>query len=361
MQLDKPAGQVVSTPPAGRPAEPDTKETRVTVRLPFDDLVDLLVAIFQRGGCSAPVAAILGRNMAEAERDGATSHGIFRVAGYLGSLASGWVDGQVEPVVEDVAPGFLRVDGRNGFALPALAAARDRLVAKARDNGIALLAIRNSHHFSALWPDVEPFAREGLIAIEMVNSMASVVPHGGTRKVFGTNPLGFAAPRGSNDPLVFDQASSAIANGDVQIAAREGHALPPGYGVDRAGSPTTDPRAVLEGGALLPFGGHKGSSIAMMMEIMAAALAGGNFSFEVDFSAHPGAATPHSAQTLILIDPDRGASGSFAARMEVLVAELRAAGQERLPGDRRYANRRAAMALGVPLRVADLAQLRALS
>ena len=120
-----------------------------------------------------------------------------------------------------------------------------------------------------MWPDIEPFAREGFIALTMVNSMASVVPHGGHRKLYGTNPLGFAVPRAGRDPLVFDQASSAWSNGDVQIARREGRPLPPGVGVDRDGKPTTDPNAVLEGGALLPFGGHKGSSIAMMMEIMA--------------------------------------------------------------------------------------------
>lgn len=333
----------------------------MAIRVPFDALVELLVAIFRRGGCSDAVAAILAENMAAAERDGSKSHGIFRIPGYLGSLESGWVDGRAVPSIEDVAPGFLRVDGRNGFALPAIAAAREKLVAKARANGIALLAVRNSHHFSALWPDIEPFAREGLVAIEMVNSMASVVPFGGHRKLYGTNPLGFAAPRRNGDPLVFDQASSAIANGDVQIAARDGHQLPAGYGVDSSGAPTTDPRAVLDGGALLPFGGYKGSSIAMMMEIMAAALAGGNFSFEVDFSRHPGAATPHSAQTIILIDPTIGSSGDFAARIEVLIAEMHAAGQDRLPGDRRYANRREALALGIPIDEADLTRLRALA
>lgn len=333
----------------------------MTVHVPFGELVALLAAIFRRGGCSDGVAAILADNMASAERDGSKSHGIFRVPGYLGSLASGWVDGQAVPSVEDVAPGFLRVDGMNGFALPAMAAARERLVAKTRTNGIALLAVRNSHHFSALWPDIEPFAREGFVALEMVNSMASVVPFGGHRKVYGTNPLGFAAPRLGGDPLVVDQASSSIANGDVQIAAREGHQLPAGYGVDRNGAPTTDPRAVLDGGALLPFGGYKGASIAMMMEIMAAALAGGKFSFEVDFSGHPGAATPHSAQTIILIDPGIGSSGNFAARVETLIAEMLAAGQDRLPGDRRYANRREAEAHGISIDDAELARLRALA
>lgn len=329
----------------------------MTVRITFDDLAALLQRIFRAGGCSDRVAAILAGNMAEAERDGAKSHGVFRMAGYLASLRSGWVDGQAEPVIEDVAPGFLRVDGCNGFAVPALAAAREQLMDKARANGIALCAIRNSHHFSALWPDVEPFARQGFIAIEMVNSMASVVPFGGHRKLYGTNPLGFAAPRRDGDPLVFDQASSAIAQGDVQIAAREGHDLAPGIGVDRDGRPTTDPKAVLDGGALLPFGGYKGSSMAMMMEIMAAALAGGNFSFEVDFSGHPGAATPKSAQTMILIDPGPGASYPLAERIEVLVAEMHAAGQQRLPGDRRYANRRTAEADSIPLSDEEFAAL----
>jgi delta1-piperideine-2-carboxylate reductase len=332
-----------------------------TERLPFDELVALLTAIFVRHGCSAHVAGLLAADMAAAERDGALSHGIFRVAGNLGSLRSGWVDGRAEPVVEDVAPGMLRVDGRNGFAQAGLAESRPRLIAKARANGIALLTMRNSHHFGALWPDIEPFAREGLLALMMVNSMANVVPHGGTRRLYGTNPLALAVPRTGTDPLVFDQASSAWSNGDVQIARREGRQLPEGVGVDRDGQPTTDPAAVLEGGALLPFGGHKGSSIAMMMEVMGAALAGSNFSFEVDWSKHPGAATPNGGQTIILIDPGRGASRDFGARIETLIAAIRDAGQERLPADRRYANRRESERLGVPIAAAALAELRRLA
>ena len=330
-------------------------------RIAFDDLVSLLAAMFRRHGCADHVALLLAENMAGAERDGAESHGIFRIAGNLGSLDSGWVDGKAEFAIEDAAPGVLRADGRNGFTLPVLAAARDALIAKARANGIALLTICKAHHFGAVWPDIEPFAREGFVALAMINSMSSVVPHGGHRKVYGTNPMGFAAPRAEADPLVFDQASSAMANGDVQIAAREGRQLPPGCGVDRDGNPTTDPRAVLDGGALLPFGGHKGSSIAMMMEIMGAALAGSDFSFEIDWSGYPGAATPHGGQTYILIDPGRGASHSFTARIETLVAELHDAGQSRLPGDRRYANRRDNLTHGIPIEAEKLAEIRRLA
>ncbi len=330
------------------------------VRISFDELGNLLAAIFRRHGCSDRVAAILADNMAGAERDGAHSHGIFRVNGNLGSLDSGWVDGKATPVIDNTAPGVLRADGRNGFSLPALEMARDALMHKARANGIAMLSIRNAHHFSAVWPDIEPFAREGFVALASINSMASVVPHGGTKKLYGTNPMGFAVPRESTDPLVFDQASSGWSNGDVQIARREGRALPPGIGVDRDGNPTTDPNAVLEGGALLPFGGHKGSAIAMMMEIMGAALAGGDYSFEIDWSQHPGAATPHGGQTYILIDPGRGNTRPFNTRIETLIDAIHDAGQQRLPGDRRYANRRESERLGIPVSAAELVRLRTL-
>jgi delta1-piperideine-2-carboxylate reductase len=333
----------------------------MTIRIPYTELEALLRAIFLRHGCSEHVADLLAANMAGAERDGAHSHGVFRIKGNLGSLDSGWLDGKAVPVLEDVAPGMLRADGRNGFSLPVLAMAAEPLMAKARTNGIAVLSVRKAHHFSAVWPDIEPFAREGFLALATVNSMASVVPHGGHRKLYGTNPLGFAVPRAGRDPLVFDQASSAMANGDVQIARREGRQLPEGTGIDRDGNPTTDPNAVLEGGALLPFGGHKGSSIAMMMEIMGAALAGSDYSFEIDWSNHPGAATPHGGQTYILIDPNRGAVNSFADRIEVLIEAIHDAGQTRLPSDRRYANRRESMANGIPLDEDVLVEIRRLA
>lgn len=333
----------------------------MTTTITYDELAALLHRVFLRHGCSDTVATLLAANMAGAERDGAHSHGIFRIKGNLASLDTGWVSGTAEPMIEDVAPGIIRADGRNGFSLPVLELAREPLMAKARANGIAMLSVRKAHHFSAVWPDIEPFAREGFLALAMINSMASVVPHGGHRKVYGTNPFGFAAPRDGMDPLVFDQASSAMANGDVQIARREGRQLPPGTGVDRHGNPTTDPAAILDGGALLPFGGHKGSSIAMMMEIMGAALAGGDYSFEIDWSAYPGAATPHGGQTYILIDPQRGAVNSFAERLEVLIAEIHDAGQSRLPGDRRYAIRRESLANGITVDESALAEIRALA
>ncbi len=336
-------------------------EDHNVTHISFAELCALLARIFERHGTSPEVAAILADNCASAQRDGADSHGIFRIPGYVATLASGWVDGQAVPEVKDAAPGFVVVNANNGFAQPALAAARALLLEKARANGIALLAIHNSHHFAALWPDVEPFAREGLVALSFVNSMACVVPHGGQQALFGTNPIAFAAPREGHDPLVFDLATSAIANGDVQIAAREGRQLPQGYGVDRDGQPTCDPKAMLDGGAMLPFGGYKGSALSMMVELLAAALTGGNFSFEFDWSGHPGAQTPWTGQLLIVIDPAKGAGHNFAQRTETLVRQMQAAGQPRQPGDRRYFQRAQAEREGIAIASGELTRLRELA
>lgn len=213
-----------------------------------------------------------------------------------------------------------------------------------------------------LWLDVEPFAEVGLVALGVVNSVTYVVPHGGHKRLYGTNPMAFAAPRIDGQVLLFDQATAAMAHGEVAVAARENKLLPEGIGLDAKGLPTRSPKEILEGGALLPFGGHKGSSIAMMIDILAGALSGSNFSHQVDWSAHPGAESAHTGETIILIDPTRG-NGSlrmFTQRIEDLVAAMVDAGQTRLPGERRLAARKLAAERGIAIAPAMWKQLMAL-
>jgi delta1-piperideine-2-carboxylate reductase len=335
---------------------PDKTATPLSeVSVPLDELVGLLERILARYGASSSVAAQLARNCAAAEADGTKSHGVFRITGYVSTLKSGWVDGRAEPIVDDTAPGIIVVDARNGFAQPALALAAPRLVERAHANGIAMACIRDSHHFGALWLDVEPFAAKGFIALACVNAIARVVPHGGRKPVFGTNPMAFAVPRPGQMPLVFDQASSAMANGDIKLAAKDRRSVDRGVGVNRDGEPTTDPTAIINGGALLPFGAHKGSSIALMIEVLAAALTGGQFSFEVKLS--PGAETPRTGQTVILIDPAKGGGPFFGERIETLIGAVKASGATRLPGDLRYERRRQTQLTGVPLSRAELDKL----
>ena len=226
------------------------------VLLSEQELTALLVRVFVGLGVSQANAPFVASVVAAAERDGAPSHGLQRMVGYAGSLRSGWVDGKATPRVEQITPCMFAVDGANGFAQVALAAVRTPAILAARSMGVAVGSIRDAHHFAALWPDVESFADEGLIAVSMVNTRSLIVVWGGRRKVLGTNPMAFACPRSGGPPIVWDQASSLRAQGEVLLAQKAGHAMPEGAGVDSEGHPTTDPTKILDGGALLPFGGE---------------------------------------------------------------------------------------------------------
>ena len=326
--------------------------------LSIEDLTDLIAAIFETRGMAPADARTVAGVIVAAERDGARSHGLQRMPGYVSSMDCGWVDARAEPRIEQRTPGLLAADAGNGFAQIALARARDQLARLARQNGTAVLTIRNAHHFAALWPDVEPFAEAGLIALAAVNSRSLMAAWGGTQKVLGTNPLAFACPRPGAPPLVWDQASSTMSQGDVLLHRAAGKPLPPGTGIDRDGRATTDPAAVLEG-ALLPFAGAKGSSVAFMVEILTAALSGGTFGFEDRGAATPGAVTSRSNQFLLLLDPAAAGAAAFGVRVEALLAVIAAGGSQRLPGERRYAARQRAATAGIPVDAAVLDELRA--
>jgi delta1-piperideine-2-carboxylate reductase len=321
-------------------------------------LRDVVTQVLLRHGVSPSNTAPVADTIVAAERDGSASHGLLRLPGYVATLKSGWVDGRAVPVVADAAPGLVLTEAGNGFAQPALCAGAALLRQKARSQGIAAVAIRNSHHFAAVWPDIEPFAADGFIALALVNGRQRMVAYDGKRKVLGTSPMGFACPRVGKPPLVWDQASSVMAQGDVLLAAQRGEQLPAGVGVDADGNPTTDPRVLLDGGgAALPFGGHKGASIALMIEVMAGALTGGCFGFEDRSAEHPGAQTSKAGQTVILIDPSRVPENRYFDRIESLFAALGESGITRLPADRRYARRERSLRDGIALSERHRAQL----
>jgi delta1-piperideine-2-carboxylate reductase len=343
-----------------RPSGPTTPTTPTTY-VPFADLEELLRTILVRHGVSDPNARIIAHNCASCERDGSVSHGVFRIPGYLASLENGWLDGCAVPHIERHGPSFLRVDARNGFAQTALHAAMPTLLEMVAETGLVMVAIRNSHHFSALWPDLEPLAERELVALTMVGGLLRVAMPGGRQPVFGTNPIAFATPVAGARPLIMDLATSAMSNGDVQLAERAGRPVPVGTGIDRDGAASVDPAAILDGGSLLPFGGHKGAALSFMVEVLAAALTAGLFSHEVDYSEHPGAETPRTGQALIVIDPTRGGNEEFAQRVMGLVATVRASGDVRLPSDRRYRFRDEADRRGIPIDDQQLAQLRTLA
>ena len=316
---------------------------RTSVRLTESELLDLVSRALVRHGMSESNAAPVSAVIAAAERDGARSHGLLRLPGYLASLRSGNVDGTVTPVVTRPTPVLLAVDGANGFAQVALAAVREQAIDAARTMGLAAISIRHAHHFASLWPDVEPFAERGLLALSMVNTRSHLVSWGGKKKVLGTNPFAFACPREGRPPVVWDQASSTRAQGEVILSRNSGHQVPEGVGVDAEGRDTTDPAAILDGGALLPFSGAKGGNVAFMVEVLVAAFGGGPFGFEVDPKTHTG----RTGQFVLLLCPGRLGHSDFGVRIEQLITEFERAGVSRLPAERRYANRARSEAGGI--------------
>jgi delta1-piperideine-2-carboxylate reductase len=216
------------------------------------ELTDIVCRILVRHGVRLDNAAPVAETVVAAERDGSASHGLLRLPGYIATLQSGWVEGNAMPVVADATPGLVATDAANGFAQPALRASAPLLRDKARSQGIAALAIRDSHHFAAVWPDIEPFATDGFIVLAVVNGRRRMVVWDGRRKILGTNPMGFACPRPGRLPLVWDQASSVMAQGEILLAAERGKRLPAGVALDAEGNPTTDPRAMLDGAHDIP-------------------------------------------------------------------------------------------------------------
>ncbi|MEO5694565.1 MAG: Ldh family oxidoreductase [Usitatibacter sp.] len=315
------------------------------MNISFADLLSRVTDALVANGFAAEVAAPIAHTIAACERDGTLSHGLLRLPGYIEAVRSGWADGKVLPEVISTSASMVVTDARNGFTHLALAQSRADLGQRAATTGCAILLIRNAHHFAALWPDIEEFALEGFVAMACVSSRARVVGWGGGKPVFGTNASAFAAPRANGAPIVWDQAASVMSQGEILRAMREGRPLAEGVGVDAQGNPTTNPKAVLEGGALVPFGDVKGASIAFMVEVLAAALSGSPFGFE---SPAPGAMPSKCGEFVMVIDPRR-AGVDVGARVEALVTAVHAAGSEHLPGSRRAARREAAKAQGIPL------------
>ena len=255
------------------------------MNLPLREVHRLCTRALGASGLYAESVEAVAKTITAAERDGCKSHGLFRLPGYCNALRANKADRTARPRVIDAAPAVVRVDACGGLAPYALEAGIPELEVKARQCGVATLAVTNAFHFSALWHEVEALAERGLVGIAVLNSKAFVVPHGAasgaqSAMVYGTNPMAFAMPRPNGmPPLVWDQASSAMARGEISMCQQAGETLPPGCAIDIEGSPTVDP-AVALAGAQLTFGQHKGSAIAMMVELLSAGLTGGNFSFD---------------------------------------------------------------------------------
>ena len=306
--------------------------------LSLDEIYSLAKNVMLANGCDTANAEALADIICRAERDGSHSHGLFRVPGYVKALRSGKVDGKAKPTIRHLTPAVIQVDGHGCFAPLAQAVGLPALTEATEKIGIAALSLVGVHHFAALWPETEYLADRGFVGIACTAYMPAVAPAGSNEALFGTNPLSFAWPRPGHNPVVYDMATASMAMGDVQIAARDGREVPLGTGLDANGQPTTDPAAIAKG-VLLPFGGYKGSAIAMMVELLAAGMTGEQFSFEARDTDNKDGGPPRGGEMIIGMSPAIIAGDGWQDHVEGFVQKLSNMDGVRMPGARRHKNR----------------------
>lgn len=314
--------------------------------LSISDATGLATDIFLDNGVNENNARSVARALVMAEAAGQGGHGFRRIPAYIGQLRAGKVDGEAAPLATRPKPGVLCIDAAHGYSYPAIDLAVSLLPDIARQQGIALATIARSHHAGVLGLAVEQFADQGLMALMFANSPASMAPWGGNRPLFGTNPVAFAVPVAGSDPVVVDMALSKVARGRIISAQQKKSSIPDDWAFDKNGLPTTDPTEALAG-TMMPAGEAKGAALALMVEVLSAALTGGNFAFQASSLLDDTGPPPSLGHTIIAIDPGASAGAGFGERMAMLAAEMASQDGVRLPGRRGQTLRRAALERGI--------------
>ncbi len=327
--------------------------------------IDQLQALTQRAlenaGASSVQAASTARALVAAEAQGLASHGISRVPMYAGHIEAGRVIGHAQPRIQAERAGAVLVDAGNGFAFPACELAVKEAIARAKNCGIAIGAVCNSHHFGAAAYHLEAVAAAGLVGLAFGNSPAAMPAAGGKRAIFGTNPIAAVFPRQGARPVTIDLSLSEVARGKLMVAAKKGEPIPLGWALDAQGNPTTNPAKGLEG-SMLPVGGTKGAMLALIVELLVTALTGSQFGAEADSFFVKEGNQPRLGQVFIAIDPGALAgSATYFARVEALMGAMLVDDGVRVPGYRRFDLADQATIQGIEVSEATLAPIRAIA
>lgn len=331
------------------------------ISLSIEAATRLAEAALAASGVSTAVAARTATALVSAEVDGQPGHGLSRVPSYALQARAGKVDGRALPRLTRLGPSVVRVDACLGLAYPAIDLAIDELLRMVPETAIAAAAIHRSHHFGQAGAHVERLAERGLVALLFGNTPRAMAFWGGREARTGTNPIAFAAPMpGGRPPLVVDLALSVAARGKIVAARDAGRTIPAGWALDRDGNATTDAAAALAG-TLRPIGESKGAALALMVEVLAAALTGSSFGWEASSMFDDRGGPPDMGQLLIAIDPGPLSGGRYSSRMGAIIAAIAADAGTRLPGDRRLACRKQAARQGLELPDALVAELQSLA
>lgn len=308
-------------------------------------------------GAGDAMATTTARALVAADAQGLTSHGASRVTQYVAHLKNGRANGKAMARIVKEKPAACLIDAENGLAFPACALAVTEAIKKARTQGIGLAAVTNSHHFGVAAYHLIAVAEQGMVGLAFSNSPAAMPAWNGSRALFGTNPIAAIFPRSDAAPLTIDLSLSEVARGKVMLAAQQGKPIPLGWALDRAGTPTTDAKAALDG-MMLPAGGVKGAMLALVVELLCTSLTGAHFGYEADSFFVDAGNQPRLGQVFLAIDPAALAGTEmYHSRVEALIRAMCADADVRLPGQRRAQLAQRAVREGVEIPDALLARL----
>ncbi|NQV84263.1 MAG: Ldh family oxidoreductase [Rhodospirillales bacterium] len=315
----------------------------------LQDLRGLAVRVLTASKTSPDNAACVASALVRADADGIPSHGVARLPIYADQSKCAKVDGFVTPECIETGTAAIRVDAKCGFAFPAIDLGLNRALEMIEAAGIVAVAIGNSSHAGVLGHPVERLAERGLAAMAFVNTPAAISPWGGNRPLYGTDPIAFACPRPNAPPLVIDLSMSKVARGKIKLAADRGEAIPDDWATDAGGNPTTDPAAAMQGGSLLPIGDAKGAALALMVELMSAAMTGSQYGFEASSFFDSEGGPPRTGQFFFIFKPERLGGDDAVARIGTLMEAISEQPGVRIPGQRRLNNRQKAETDGVDI------------
>ena len=332
-------------------------------RYRHEDLFEYGCRVLERLDVPADDAAEVSACLTKAELRGVDSHGMVRLPVYSRRLQAGVV--HARPSIQRVPSGGASalIDGGNGLGPVVAARAMSAALDLAREHGTGFVGVRNSNHFGPAAHYVEKAVAQGCIGLAISNAPPHMAPFGGKTRFLGTNPMAIGVPAGDEPPLIFDASTSVVARGKIIVAAQSGMPIPEGWAIDPDGYPTTDAHQALAG-AVLPFGGAKGSAISFLIDVFCGVLTGAAFASHLNTLENL-AAVQNVGHVFAAVRTDLFVSDAeFRIRMDAILRMLKAAppapdgsGRVLVPGEIELANEAHNKANGVVLVDSTAAQL----
>ncbi|MHA1711879.1 MAG: Ldh family oxidoreductase [Candidatus Freyarchaeota archaeon] len=319
-----------------------------------DQLKRICLAILEAIKTPKEEAEIVADSLVKANLRGVDSHGIFRLITYVTKVEKGTIVPGAPFTMVRETPSTALVNGGLGFGQVIGVKAMKLAVKKARMTGMGAVSVYNTNHFGMAAYYAMIALQNDMIGVVTCNTSPWVVPWGGRVPMLGTNPIAVAIPSGQEIPFILDMATSAVARGKIEHAAKKGKPIPKGWAVNRNGEPTTDPVAALKG-ALLPFGGPKGYGLSLIVDIISGGLSGAECCKYVH-SLYPEEEKSNLGQFYLAINVDAFIPiQDFKAKVDKVIHELKscppASGYTEvlIPGEIEYQTEQKRLKQGIPL------------